>query len=129
MKHLFVSAELSTLSQSENKARTKSLGNILGGLSQSGFKVTPVQGCYMGVMESSFRVTCPDGDLFNLNMLRGLARNLNQHSILWVRDDGASFLDYMECGTMHHLGTIGKVESSEGLDAYSVIEGKIYSIK
>lgn len=130
MKHLFISAELSTLSQSENKARTRSLGDILTGLEVSGFRVVPVNGCYMGATESSYRVTRPEGELFNIAFLRGLARNLGQHSVLWVKSDGTSFLDYMECGTFQHLGQMVKVTETDGLAAWSEVQGEgFYAIK
>lgn len=128
MKHLFISAERSNLLDSKNIQRTESLSNILEGLTLAGFTVTPVRGMYKGAQERSFRVTAPDGELFNLSMIRGLAQRLDQESILWVDVNGASFLDYFD-GTMQHLGTMGTVGSTIGLDAYSIINGEIFTVK
>jgi hypothetical protein len=131
MKHLFISAELSTLSDAQNKARTRSLSDILAGLSESGFQVSEVQGCYMGSLETSYRVTCPDNDLFNLSMIRTIARQFGQHSILWVNADGQSFLDYLD-GNMEHLGTMKKLEKQCGQgivpSSYSKIGDDLYTV-
>ena len=127
MKHLFISAELSTLSKAENKSRTKFLSEVLEGLTLSGFTVDRVQGMYKGVSESSFRVTAPHGELFNLAMIRGLAARLNQESILWGNDKGASFLDYLD-GSMQHIGTMKRAASTKNLDAYSVINGQVFTV-
>jgi hypothetical protein len=128
MKYLFISAELSNLSMKENKQRTESLRRTLNGLKLLGFVVTPVVGVYKGVNEASFRVTAPDYDNFNIGMIRTVARNLGQESLLWVRDDGNSFLDFIQSGDMLHLGKMKRVESTEGLEAYSIIRGKPYAV-
>lgn len=128
MKHLFISAERSNLTAAENKIRTNSLSDILEGLALSGFTVEMVRGMYKGASEVSFRITAPEGEVFNLSMMRGLAQRLDQESILWVDKKGASFLDFYD-GYMTHIGAMVEVESTMGLDAYSIVNDRIYTVK
>lgn len=128
MKHVFISAELSTLSRETNQIRTDSLSNILDGMTLAGFLVERVNGVYQGSSEVSFRVTCPESELFDVGFFRNLARNLGQESILWVKEDGNSFLDFIQSGDMLHLGKMKRIKSARGLMNYSVINGQVYSV-
>ena len=125
---VFISAELSTLSIEQNKRRTESLNRVMQGLKLAGLTVDEVQGVYKGTSEKSFRVTTSNDELFNVSFIRGLARRLEQESILWVKDDGKSFLDFIQSGDMVHIGTMREVESVQGLEAYSVIGTKCYAV-
>jgi hypothetical protein len=124
-KSVFISAELSTLSPAENAARTEHLYNALEGFTLSGMILERVQGMYKGTAETSFKLT---GDI-DPSIIRGMARRLGQESLLWVKEDGNAFLDYIQSGEKVHTGVMELAESTEGLEAYSIIDGRVWTVK
>ena len=124
-KSVFISAELSTLSDSKNEARTKILRNLLEEFS---FQFKEVDGCYKEVEEKSF---CVHSDFrqSDARLLKKLARVFDQESILIVNNGDAS-LYYLQSQKTEEIGFLTNVNPKriEELEAYSIIDNKLYTI-
>lgn len=119
---LFISAELSSESISYNVKATRLLGKLLD---LKGIDYSPVQGSYKGATESSYMI---EGDYKTLDLVRDMARLFNQDSILIVTNDNRAMLNYMHGANKSlYIGTWTEVNSVDGLDAYSIIDGKYYT--
>lgn len=87
-----------------------------------------VEGCYKGVTEKSFKVKFEAEKGISLMKVSELAKFYNQESILVQWSNNSCTLIYMN-GNIEGIGIMEEVDSTEGLDAYSIINGKIFTIK
>lgn len=120
---VIISAELSTLSFSENENRTNEL---MKKLNAACIKYKSVIGCYKGSVEISF-VCIADG---NLGILLKLAKEYKQESIL-VRNENGVHLQYAD-GFQERIGEkIVMVSQAEAMsqDAYTATNGLYYIVK
>lgn len=104
----------------------KATYSLLGYLDMKSIPYTKVMGSYKGVTEDSVML---QGDYKTLQIARDLARIYGQHSILVIQDDGSAALHYLKTGKVESIGTWQQVDSNKGLDAYSIIDSKIYTVK
>lgn len=89
--------------------------------------VTYVEGCYKGQVEDSFMVKL-DGSINNgFIKLVELGEQFDQESIMLVYNDNNAQIVYMS-GSIESIGKLQEVDSIEGLNAYSRIDGKFYSV-
>lgn len=121
-----LSAELSTLSESENRQRTETLKHMLDDLN---LEYIPAQGCYKGTTEQSFVVSTPDVITFNV-VANFAFNNFAQESVLYVDGDKSAHLMYGTNFKNELLGTFNQVNPKliESLDAYTIIDNTVYSI-
>jgi len=123
---IILSAELSDLSNEENKSRTLTLDSWLRDL---GLNFTQVQGCYKGSSEESFLVVIRESDC--IETLKGFAfKQFNQDSVLYQDTSGLCYLEY-ENGISNKIGRFEQVNPNyiKTLDAYTVINDKVFTIK
>lgn len=121
-----LSAELNTLSDSENQNRTELLERMLIDLK---FDYVVAEGCYKGDTEISFIVKTPDVTTFNV--LYSIAKNqFDQESVLYVDGDSNAMLMYSENFGMESIGVYSQVNPKriEELDAYTIVDGSVYSV-
>jgi hypothetical protein len=112
---------IDTVSQPASDEQRKAIALLLN--------ATPVLGCYKGNIENSFMV-----GLDKLSLVKELAKTFNQESILVVSDTGHytsnSRLVFLDTDQVLHLdGIFQEVQSIFGLENYSYINGKIYTVK
>lgn len=89
--------------------------------------ITYVEGCYKGQVEDSFMVKL-DGSVDNgFIKLVELGEQFDQESIMLVCKDNNAHIVYMS-GSVESIGKLKEVDSIEGLDAYSRIDGKYFSV-
>ena len=86
----------------------------------------PVQGMYLGVPENSFIVFSQDA----FDMIRGIAKEFDQESILMADENGESELVYLTDGHTEPIGRFTEMPENADLTrfvAYSVINEKVYT--
>lgn len=129
-KAVFLSGELSNLTDSENRERIAFLRSTL---KLDGYNFTEVLGVsrqsrtYKGSSEVSFMVECFSEE--TVNTLKRLAfGNYKQESIGILNPDSSFVLVYND-NRVESLGYLQQVpkKSIELLDNYSVIDGTVYS--
>ena len=123
-KSVFISAELSTKTNEENKVNTAILR---GTLKIEGYVFQEIIGVYKGSEEVSFMVEAKNDEV--IDKLKKLAfGNYKQESIGILSEDSSFLLEYSS-GKLQSLGYLQHVPSKrvEELDSYSVIGGYIYS--
>lgn len=119
-----MSAELWNLPPEENAARMNEMERRL---TEAGVPYKRIKGAYKGTPEQSFVVDARSPQV------RAVAEQIafqgfGQESVLDVSPTGAAALKY-GTGEIEPLpGLYSQVDSIEGLDAYSIIDGKIYSV-
>lgn len=125
-KFTILSAELSTLSESENAKRTELLRQMLADIKVDFLEA---KGCYKGSEEVSFIVDTPDIAVFN-TVYSFAKKQFNQESVLYVDENQEATLMYSKDFEMEKLGVFGQVNPKrlETLDAYTVIDGTLYAV-
>lgn len=63
------------------------------------------------------------------NIALSIATDFNQESILLIENDDSSSLVYLKNLNQESIGQWTEVSSVNGLDSYSVVNGRIYTIK
>ena len=102
MPFVILSAERASLSPSANARRTAALVEDLMG-DALGLNVQPVLSYYKGHIEKSFMVHVDDDE--DYDVLRWLAVQWNQESILIVDDAFAATLVFLADGSTQDIGT------------------------
>lgn len=119
MKYI-ISAELSSLKASENKARTLIL---VREMLELGLDFVAVKGVYKGVAERSFVVFehgMPTGWILDT------MRKFGQESILAIESDNKATLVYAD-GSAECLGKFQRYEGAlDGLDAYAKVADQVW---
>lgn len=119
---VFISAELSTLSSTENSIRTEKLKSILESRKMSFVKV---EGYYKGVKEDSFMITTN----FYVEVLSKLAFNLfNQESVMICDSLANCKLKYQD-GKLESIGSLSSISHKEVelYDNFSIINNVAYT--
>ena len=115
-----ISAELTCLTgefeslQVQNEYRSHKLATTLG---EMGFGFKHVQGMYKGSREASFLVVIHGPD--ELSAILNLGFDFGQESILYADQDRNAKLIYCDGHDTEPLGVLQRVESVEGLDAWT----------
>lgn len=120
---IFISACRGT---DQDQVRTDKLRKYINSFKMS---FEEVEGCYKGQTEKSFKVKLDPSNTDRLIDLMIIAEYFKQESIMRVQDSGDAELIYIDSKQVEYIGKFQEVESIEGLDAYSVIDGKFYSVK
>ena len=121
---VILSAELSSLSLTENDRRTTLLNDMIAELKLP-FK--PAKGVYKGSAENSFVVVV--NDQADIDTLTNFAfKSFAQESVLHQDSNQLARLIYAN-GTMETLGKLVQVdkETAQKLDNYTVMEDKFYT--
>lgn len=106
----------------ENNA--KAAYSLIGYLNMVNMPYSEVMGSYKGTTENSVMLS---GNHKTLQSARDLGRIYGQESILVIQDDDSAALHYLKTGKVEPIGTFQQVDTVDGLDAYSVIDGKFYT--
>lgn len=121
-----LSAELSTLSDSENVTRSLLLRDMLTDLN---LEFLEAKGFYKGSEEISFIVSTPD--VISFNAVADFAfKQFNQESVLYVDGNSVAYLMYGINFQTEKLGTFSKVNPKrlEDLEAYTIVNGDLYTV-
>lgn len=127
MKTVFLSAFNSGLDFQQNLTAHRQLREVLYDRMLLLGQVSNVFGRYNGTDELSFRVSNLDDDAANI-LAEVAFKEFYQESILVVESDGSAYLRYQN-GYIKPLGIMTQVDSVEGLDAYSEVDDKFYTVK
>jgi len=118
---IILSAELVN---ENNVYRTSLLKDMLLGLNLNFHEAI---GCYKGTKEQSFFVT--PKDTIEMQAITDIAFNqFNQESVLTQDSAGVSYLEYQN-GSIERLGAMIEVTDVTGLDAYTKINNRYYTVK
>lgn len=124
---LFVSAELTGLSDPENEARNTLLRERLV---LAGFTFDEVHGRYHGQVERSFRVCLSSHSSalarFTADCVRSFAREFGQESVLVVSPLGQAVLVYDD--SAETIGQWSRCEDGDGLEDYSRIGDEYFCV-
>ena len=121
-QYVIISAELTNLSEFENKQRTDRLESWLNDLN---VQFTKSFGTYNNKTENSFFVNVNNNE--ELNTLMDYAfKNFNQESILYSDRTGTCWLEFRDSST-EKLGTMRQVSPKlvESLKNYVVVNGTV----
>ena len=121
---VILSAELSENTKDQNEHLTAKLACALGDMNMP-FK--SVQGMYKGHKENSFLVIVRD--FKEISLMNNLAWAYHQESILYCDQDRNAFLVYCDGTPADALGVFQKVDSVEGLDAYTIDGDEYWTCK
>jgi hypothetical protein len=120
---MIVSAELSTLSSSENSIRTDLFADMIAGLNIEAYEAT---GFYKGTQENSF--ICIINNNEDQNVVAQIAlNNFDQESVLIQDSNGQAYLEFQDSKTLE-LGRLTQVDKSVAIesDCYTEINNKYY---
>lgn len=119
---IILSAELSINDRTTNGFNTHKLINKLRAFMITSNEAT---GVYKGVSETSL-VTLPKNDR-EIEYIKSVAfSDFNQESILYQDKSGDAYLIFSD-GTKESIGKLRKVNSSLGLENYTVMNNEIYA--
>ena len=112
----------------QKQAMTRRILNKLSKI--HGITWNEAKGMYKGESETSFVVVMDNRDKFKpvMNDIYDIATRTKQESILVQDAQGESYLCYLTDGRKEKLGKLRQVESIQGLDAYTELNGKYYAI-
>jgi len=113
---IIISAELSTLSRSENQLRTWSLKHLLEELP---IKYKSVQGMYKGSSEQSFIIDLSEGNVLVEEIIDIALDDYGQEAALIIDENLKGSLIYND-GTSEHIGTF------KPLDSYTRVDNQVY---
>jgi len=113
---IIISAELSTLSRSENEGRTKRLIELLDALP---INYKPVQGMYKGSPEQSFIIDLSDGSVLVEEIIDIALDDYGQEAVLTIDENLNGTLIYTD-GTSEVIGTF------KPLDSYTRVDDQVY---
>jgi len=123
MKRVFISAEHTTKTVKENRDNTMKLKRELTAI---GVTFNYCDSMFEGVREKSFVVNLETPR--DMSRLVSLAEKFGQDCILaeTSRNDAVLFWNN---GNVEFIGKMVRVPSTMGLTAYSIVNGKIYTVK
>lgn len=113
---IIISAELSTLSERENKERTSLLTELLDTLP---IDYRPVQGMYKGSSERSFIIALSNGNLLAQDIIDIALDDYGQEAALIIDSELKGSLIF-KGGASEHIGTF------KALDSYTRINDIVY---
>ncbi len=119
---LIMSSDLSTNSTEYNRIRRTQFHKEL---ESAEYDYNTAIGCYKGQQESSAVIDVRTMDRLPL-LLRLAFGDLKQESVLLIHGDRTGTLIFAD-GSEAELGTLKLMESTKGLDAYTIVEDKVYS--
>lgn len=121
---VFLSAELTTQSDLHNDMASTMLETTLMARDYHFIKAI---GCYKEATERSFGVICERP--WTMGVLRLLAKDLGQESIMVREPDGSCWLVYCHGTKEEYIGQWQEIskDRSRGLSGYTVVNGKIYA--
>lgn len=122
MKNLILlSAELSTLSATENAERSLWLATQLH---NSGLTYERCEGCYCGAMETSYALPW---DKRHADAALCLGNLFEQESLLFVDEHGRATLGYLREPKIVPLGRLRKLERTTSVSNYTIYRGTFYT--
>lgn len=100
-------------------------------LQERGVDYTEVSGMYKGVTESSIMLESSDHSKYLEfeSLALAIARDFNQESILKVSNDDQAELHYLADNRNESIGVLTEVDTLEGLEGYSIINNRIFTVK
>lgn len=119
---LIMSSNLATESNEYNRIRFKQL---VDELQSAEYDYNTAIGSYKGQQESSVVIDVRTVDRLPL-LLRLAFGDLKQESVLLIHGDRTGTLIYAD-GAQTELGTLKLMNSTDGLEAYTVVDDKVYS--
>lgn len=121
---VFISAERSDRSEIDNGLASVLLDTTL---LRKKYQYISTIGCYKGGTEQSFGVICQAP--WSAGMLRLLAKDLDQESIMVREPDGSCWLVYCNGVKEEYIGQWTEVskERARDLENYTIYHGRIYA--
>lgn len=119
---MIFSVERADLSEEQNRHNTAYAESLLIDEDLDYYRI---QGMYEGNTEESFIVFSED----SFDMIRGIAKEFDQDSILMSDRELGAELVYLDDGHSQHIGWFRKLPKGAdliGLQAYSIINNEVY---
>lgn len=119
---VLMSAELSTLNQTQNNDRTAELERLM---LEKGLKFGPATGSYKGTLEKSFVIDASE-DI--LPVVDELARKFGQESVLVVDENQKATLIFSD-GKKEVLGQMMAVDHENAGENWTLVNGQYFTVK
>jgi molybdopterin-guanine dinucleotide biosynthesis protein A len=120
-QYFIFSGEYYKNTDAENATATQIISQ---GLKAAGIPFKEAVGAYKGVKEFSFVVPAR----FESQVLE-IARAFNQESVLFIDSMSNASLQYLDGDKIERIGRFTQVNSPQGLEAWSMIDGRFYTCK